>query len=73
MSDKIEVNPTFESVLEEVSKEFAVPRSVARNNKTCVMCGGDASVFRDAVSTKEYTLSGMCQGCQDEIFGEPEC
>lgn len=29
----------------------------------------DASEFRDALSRKEYAISGMCQDCQDRIFG----
>ena len=36
----------------------------------CAFCGGDATVFRDALSVKEYHLSGLCQGCQDATFGE---
>ena len=26
--------------------------------------------FRNAISVKEYKISGMCQKCQDSIFGE---
>lgn len=26
--------------------------------------------FRDALSLKEFNISGMCQGCQDKIFGK---
>jgi hypothetical protein len=25
--------------------------------------------FRDSLSNKEYTISGMCQACQDQVFG----
>ncbi len=25
--------------------------------------------FRDALSVKEYSISGMCQECQDSVFG----
>lgn len=32
-------------------------------------CGGPATEFRDAISKKEYTISGLCQKCQDSIFG----
>ena len=39
-----------------------------RGNK-CMTCGGEASTFRDALSRKEYTISGMCQHCQDSVFG----
>ena len=26
--------------------------------------------FRDELSLKEYTISGLCQSCQDEFFKE---
>jgi len=41
---------------------------------TCATCGGDAQkvAFRDPLSWKEYNLSGMCQKCQDEVFGDSE-
>ena len=26
--------------------------------------------FRDNLSRKEYSISGLCQKCQDEIFGK---
>ena len=57
MSDKIKVNEVFEGVLEGVSQAFAMPRSKARQEKSCVMCGGKAEVFNSALSEKEYTLS----------------
>ena len=36
----------------------------------CPMCGVGISEndFRDAVSLREWKISGMCQDCQDEIF-----
>ena len=36
----------------------------------CVLCGGPAKEFREEFSRKEYTISGLCQACQDSIFGE---
>mgnify|MGYP000873737427 CR=1 FL=1 len=40
----------------------------------CVSCGADVteSEFRDEVSLREYTISGLCQKCQDEVFKEGE-
>jgi hypothetical protein len=32
-------------------------------------CGGPATQFRDELSQREYTISGLCQKCQDVIFG----
>jgi hypothetical protein len=49
-------------------------RDVIRNNH-CVPppigCGAEVTDnFRDELSRKEYTISGLCQSCQDSIFGE---
>ena len=38
---------------------------------TCSMCGNPTGEFRDALSRKEYTISGWCQKCQDKMF-KPE-
>jgi len=36
----------------------------------CVMCGQPAIEFKDALSLKEFTISRMCQGCQDSVFDQ---
>ena len=36
----------------------------------CVSCGCYAGWFKDDLSAKEYTISGLCQQCQDEVFEE---
>ncbi len=38
----------------------------------CMTCDGRATHFRDAVSEDEYRISGMCQCCQDNVFGISE-
>lgn len=35
-------------------------------------CGKQLGPFRDELSRKEYTISGLCQVCQDEVFGSEE-
>lgn len=35
----------------------------------CTLCGKRATEFRNSLSYKEYSISGMCQECQDKIFG----
>ena len=37
----------------------------------CPTCSKPVSKeeFRDALSRKEYGISGMCQECQDSVFG----
>ncbi len=40
--------------------------------RKCPSCGKTIDVateFRDYLSKKEYTISGLCQKCQDEVFG----
>jgi len=38
----------------------------------CTSCGTTvtAATFRDALSRKEFGISGFCQSCQDEVFGK---
>ena len=60
--------------LDELLKlAFGVDRVSSIEHDVCVAkpigCGGPATEFRDALSTKEYTISGLCQKCQDRIFG----
>ena len=49
-------------------------RATCVESLTCVTCGGDAQkvAFRDPLSWKEFQISGMCQECQDEVFGVSE-
>ncbi len=48
-------------------------RTTAIEGDTCVRapigCGQPATKFRDDLSKKEYTISGLCQKCQDGMFG----
>lgn len=40
---------------------------------TCALkplgCGGPATEFRNEISRREYGISGLCQKCQDDVFG----
>jgi len=38
--------------------------------RLCACCGGAAYYFDGKLSKKEYTISGMCQPCQDLVFGK---
>jgi hypothetical protein len=51
---------------------FGRARSLSIAGRSCVICGGRADTFKDALSEKEFGISGMCQGCQDQVFCEPE-
>ena len=35
----------------------------------CPCCEFPVGTFRDEISAKEFEISGLCQTCQDEIFG----
>jgi hypothetical protein len=50
--------------------EFRRMRDYARMTGRCAGCGNKAENFRDALSLKEYTISLLCQGCQDVMFVE---
>jgi DNA-directed RNA polymerase subunit RPC12/RpoP len=38
----------------------------------CTTCGSEVTGFDDALSQKEFGISGMCQTCQDKVFGSEE-
>ena len=56
--------PPLEHMLEQM-----FGRTTAITSDTCVFCKKDATEFRDPLSRKEFTISGLCQDCQDEVFG----
>ena len=64
-------SPEIEKFLEGVSKGFfGRSRLGAIAAEKCACCGGIAEHFKNSLSAKEYKISGMCQTCQDETFGE---
>jgi hypothetical protein len=52
-----------------VNQTFGIDRETSITNDVCVMCGQNADQFRDALSRKEFSISGLCQKCQDSVFG----
>ncbi len=53
-------------------KLFGRSRRLAIAGNQCVKCGAHNLEFRDELSRKEHGISGICQSCQDDIFGGPE-
>lgn len=51
---------------------LAPEKATAIKDGVCTMCQGEALEFRDALSKREWSISGLCQGCQDEVFGGEE-
>jgi hypothetical protein len=35
----------------------------------CPSCQQPIGEFRDVLSKREFNISGLCQGCQDKVFG----
>ncbi len=63
-------SPEMESFIDfNAHKMFGRTRTGSICSDTCVVCGENATDFKDALSKKEYTISGMCQKCQDKTFG----
>jgi len=70
-----EKSPKLTRCLDGLStKLFGMSRLDALHNNVCVICKGPASEFHDDLSRKEYSISAMCQACQDDTFkGAEEC
>lgn len=70
----MEPSEKSEKIEELLTSTFGVDRRGAITGNHCIPppigCGGDATVFRDEISKREFSISGMCQKCQDEVFGE---
>ena len=54
-----------------IAAHMGVDRRQAITSKTCATCGQDVTLdsFKDELSLKEFHISGMCQNCQDSVFG----
>lgn len=67
--------PTFKSpaINKVISESFGVNRVASIAADVCVAapigCGQPITCFRDTISQREYSISGLCQGCQDTVFG----
>jgi hypothetical protein len=62
----------FENKTEEmkdaIEAVFPGTREAILQNK-CPICKANIGSFRDAISRQEYVISGMCQACQDQVWG----
>lgn len=65
-----------EKRIEELSKRpwAKIFPQVIENLKegVCTTCGKKIEGFKNEISHKEYQISGMCQECQDIVFGGKE-
>ncbi len=63
-------NPELEKYITKISgsdRREAIEADVCR--PAPMGCGKPIDGFRDELSRKEYRISGMCQTCQDKVFG----
>lgn len=44
----------------------------AKEKGVCSVCGAVADKFDNDLSYEEYTMSGLCQECQNKLFKEDE-
>lgn len=60
----------MQKTIDTIAKSlFGRSNTEAIHARQCVTCGAEATEFRDKLSMKEYRVSGMCQACQDSVFG----
>lgn len=80
MSDRIQPTPKAAAIDTGLYESFGVDRVETIRAQKCVwdnkVFGGDTKehsfTFRDKASEQEYSISGICQSCQDSFFGGSE-
>ena len=71
------IQPSFKApqMDDALTSLFGVDRQQTIRDGECISCDAEgiiASSFSDDISKKEYSISGMCQSCQDDLFGADE-
>jgi len=73
MATPMKRTPEMQATLDKLETTFfGMSNSKAIETNTCVQCHKPATIFNDALSTKEFTISGLCQACQDIAFAPCE-
>lgn len=64
------MNPTKKSSAIDnlINQVFGINREESITENRCTMCNKPAAQFKDKLSEKEFSISGLCQLCQDKIF-----
>jgi hypothetical protein len=65
MANPTQKSPHIEAFFKSV---MGFDRTACIESNLCVSCNRPALTFTDALSEKEFTISGLCQTCQDEVF-----
>lgn len=64
-------SPKMNEFLDKLSQSmFGRKRRDCIEQQICTYCGKPAVSFKDELSKKEYSISGICQECQDGSFLE---
>ena len=64
-----EKHPVMEALLDQfAASTFGRSRTEIIHEDVCISCRNPATSFKDELSAKEYSISGLCQNCQDSIF-----
>lgn len=65
------IDDLLASIIDEAGVADGEPnvRRTSIENDVCVFCKGPADTFKDDLSKREFSISGICQNCQDEVFG----
>lgn len=50
--------------------EYKERYALAKASSTCIRCGRAALEFKDPSARLEYSISALCQKCQDAFFHE---
>ena len=66
----VDLPPTFKATEVDavLSKIFGRSRTKSIKDAICIKCEDTDLSFKDELSVKEYSISGLCQSCQDSIF-----
>ena len=68
------MNPTDKApeIEQAIKQVFGIDRKAIIANDHCVFCDNPNLDFRTSLDQKEYQISGLCQNCQDNVFGKDE-
>jgi hypothetical protein len=63
--------PEMQAVLDKLGVlTFGRTNSEAIKTNTCIKCSKPVveTEFKDALSRNEYSISGLCQACQEQVY-----
>ena len=68
----VNLPPTFKSAEVDavLDKIFGRSRTKSIKNSTCIKCEDTDLSFDDELSAIEFSISGLCQTCQDDLFAD---